>query len=168
MPPDPSRRRPHRPLEFTSTASRRRAQRRLSLAALLADRADQLRLAHLGAPLDPEPCGLAPQLGHGHRAGATAGPSRGPALAGRRFGSLTPKRAACLARQLRNGLLAPRAGLGLLDVLARRLTLLLRRHATPFSPSAPPYPRMSYASHRGRPASVSHRPESGWAVLPGR
>src|SRR5207253_11115470 len=82
----------------------------------------------LRAPLDPEPRGLAPQLGDGHRPSAGARALRSAALAGRRFGSFPTERRAGLLRQLGDGPLPPRSRLGLFDVLARDLALLLCRH----------------------------------------
>src|SRR5215204_2489206 len=64
--------------------------------ARLADGADQLPLAPLGASLDREPGGLAAELGDRHRAGAAAGPLRGPALALRGLGALAAERGAGL------------------------------------------------------------------------
>src|SRR5919201_2063955 len=93
--------------------------------------ADQLRLPHLRASVDPELRCLAPQLRHGHRARARPGALRGAALARRRLGALAAESAARLPRQLRDRLLPARPGLGLLHVPARRLSLLLGRHLPP-------------------------------------
>src|SRR3954449_4058882 len=98
------------------------------MPALLPHRADQLGLTHLRAALDPELRGLAPQLGDRHRARARAGALRRAALARRRLGALAAEVAPRLRRQLRDRLLLPRASLRLLDVLARRLLLLLSGH----------------------------------------
>src|SRR5215207_11044714 len=98
--------------------------------ARLADGADQLPLAPLGASLDREPGGLAAELGDRHRAGAAAGPLRGPALALRGLGALAAERGAGLLGELRDGLLLARPRPGLLDVPTRGLALLLRRQCS--------------------------------------
>ncbi len=61
-------------------------------AALLADGADQLRLAHLRTPADAEPGRLAAQLGHRHCSGAAAGAPRGTSFACRGLCALPAQR----------------------------------------------------------------------------
>src|SRR5207302_3422077 len=103
-------------------------RRQLARATLLADGANQLGLAHLGAPVDAEPRGLAAELRHGHRACAAAGPLRSSALARGRLGPLPPERRPGLLREPGDGLLLTGSRLGPLDVLARGLPLLPSRH----------------------------------------
>src|SRR5437588_22776 len=80
--------------------------------------------------LDPEPGGLAPQLGDRHRARSAARPLRRSALARGGLRTLAAQRRPGALRQLRDRALLTRARLGLLDVLARSFTLLLRGHGS--------------------------------------
>jgi nicotinate phosphoribosyltransferase len=94
--------------------------------ALLADRADQLRLAHLRAAVDAEPRRLAPQLCDRHGAGAAAGALRRPALSRRGLRALPSEVPSGPPREVRDRPLLAGPRLGLLHVPARRLALLTR------------------------------------------
>src|SRR5437764_4123709 len=100
----------------------------LTRPPLLADRSYQLGLAHLGAAVDAQPRGLAPQLRDRHGASTGAGPLRRAALARCRLGSLATERRAGPPWQLGDRPLPARPGLRLLHVPPRGLTLLLCGH----------------------------------------
>src|SRR5215218_277168 len=99
-----------------------------SAAALLADRADQLGLAHLRAALYAKLRRPPTQLGDRHRTRPGAGAGRRPALARRGLRALAAEGGARFLGQLRDGALLARARLRSLHVLAGGVALLLCRH----------------------------------------
>jgi hypothetical protein len=62
-----------------------------SAASLLPDGPDELCFPHPRAALDPEPRGFAPELGHGHRAGAEPVPLVAPRLRAAAFEPSRPR-----------------------------------------------------------------------------
>src|SRR4051794_33741920 len=106
-------RRPQPPARKCRSTTRA-AQQRLLRAR---DRALELGLAHLRAALDVEPARLGLELLARRLVAATDG------------GRLLAQRGARLRREVLQSLLLLRAGLRLLDVLARGLALLRGRHA---------------------------------------
>src|ERR1700751_186128 len=97
-------------------------------ASFLADGANELRLAHLGATVDIEPRRLATQFLHCHRTCPASGALGGAALAGGGLGSLATERRLRLARELGDRFLVAGVALRLLDVLACCLALLFGCH----------------------------------------